>query len=364
MLAKALPYLALSGAPFDRGYCFGEQRRRAIAYWVKEWLRSLEVAGIDAPEQYVDAMLRETEFLPDISRAAPDLLQEINGIAAGSGIPFELIFGAQLMDEEWAYRQRTRSVPVTREKCSSVAVHTTPGMTWIGQNMDLGSYTDGHQLVLRIDGSPNSPATLVVTIGGMIGLMGVNARQVGLCVNALPQLGGASTGLPVAFVVRRLLQCTSAAEAAALVQRLPHASSQHYLIADPYDIHSFEASPTGVERVQPRVDGRVLHTNHPLATEQGGTANSVARLRALESRLLHGSPAFEEIAAALSSCDDPLHPVCREYDPSGAISPVTGLTNFTVASMISALRADARDFKSWISNGPPASRGYTQISSF
>jgi hypothetical protein len=45
--------------------------------------------------------------------------------------------------------------------------------------MDLGTYTDGSQAALSIAGGEAEPATLVFTIAGMVGLMGVNAAGVG-----------------------------------------------------------------------------------------------------------------------------------------------------------------------------------------
>jgi len=149
-------------------------------------------------------MLRHTDFLTAIRKHAPDLLEEVRGIAVGAIQPVELLLASQFMDEEWAYRRRLQAAE-TPEKCSSVAV-TRSGLTWIGQNMDLGDYTDGHQVLTRIAPSGVEAGALIFTIGGMIGLMGVNSRGVGVCVNFLPQLANSPQGLPVAFVIRRLLQ--------------------------------------------------------------------------------------------------------------------------------------------------------------
>jgi hypothetical protein len=182
--------------------------------------------------------------------------------------------------------------------------------------------------------------------------MGVNAAGVGVCVNSLPQLPSARQGLPVAFVLRRLLQARSADEACRFVTALPHATNQHYVIAGPGEVRSFEASCAAVVEHRRADPTRVLHTNHPLtdapATPEPPSAreNSVARLASLQVRLGAGEPGLPEIRAALSSCDDPSHPVCREGGEAG----------FTTGSMISALSPDR--VESWVSAGPPASRGY------
>jgi hypothetical protein len=177
-------------------------------------------------------------------------------------------------------------------------------------------------------------------------------------VNSLPQLPSAAQGLPVAFVLRRLLQAGSADEAAALVQALPHATNQHYLIAGPGVVRSFEASAAGVAEFRPPQADRVLHTNHPLsdarrtAEDPALEENSTARLAALTARLSQGPAGFETIAAALSSCDDARHPVCR---PPGAAP----LSPFTTGSMISRLAREG--VTSWISPGPPREAGYRRV---
>jgi hypothetical protein len=217
--------------------------------------------------------------------------------------------------------------------------------------MDLGGYTEGFQALLDIDDG-EAPAALVFTTAGMLGLLGVNAAGVGVCVNSLPQLPSAPVGLPVAFVIRRLLQARTAEEAWRLVQTLPHATNQHYVIAGPGGARSFEAGAQGVTEYLPPDPTRVLHTNHPLsdapATPEPPAAreNSVARLASLQARLGIGQPGLAEIQAALSACDDPRHPVCR----------TGGQVGFTTGSMISALTPDSVEV--WVSNGPPATAGY------
>lgn len=356
----------LDGDPQTRGKALGASRRGQIQAFTADWLNSLRTAGITDPRAYIDTMLRDTDFPTAIRQHAPDLLEEVRCIAVGATHPFELVLAAQLMDEEWAYRSRQRGGEAL-QKCSSVAIQSQLGMTWIGQNMDLGGYTDGHQILLRIAGHLREPGALILTIGGMIGLLGVNAHGVGICVNSLPALPSAGQGLPVAFVIRKLLQAPDAGGAVRMLQAVPHATGQHYLIADPVSIRSFEASPAGVTEYHSPNPSRVLHTNHPLAAVSADTSpalsqiDSIARLRSLTDRLMNGNSDLSVIQAALSSSDDPDHPVCRVLLANGRVSPGSGLIGFTTGSMISSLRQGSRTIDSWVSAGPPSLRGYTQV---
>jgi predicted choloylglycine hydrolase len=293
----------------------------------------------------------------------PDLLEEVRGIAAGANLPLEMALATQFMDEEWAYRRLVLSRTRVIEKCSSVAMVAPGGPIWIGQNMDLGGYTDGHQVLLRARGSSSEPGALIFTIGSMIGLLGVNDRGIGVCVNSLPQLPSARAGVPVAFVIRKLLQAITLQEAVHTVQMLPHATGQHYLIADSSRIKSYEASPEGVREFRPADPSRVLHTNHPFTDLKSAPmsaryeANTIARLNSLTTRLGHGPGGLEAIQGALSSFDDPDNPICRLR---GAARGANASTGFTTGSMISALRKNA--VESWVSAGPPSMGGYRQVS--
>jgi hypothetical protein len=315
-------------------------------------------------------MLRATNFLDAIRQHCGDLHEEVRGLAQGCGQPFDLILAAQLMDEEWAFRSRVSHNQKVAEKCSSIAVATDSGITWIGQNMDLGCHTDGHQLVLRIAPAGCERGALVFTVGGMMGLLGVNACGVGICVNALPQLPTRPEGIPIAFMVRKLLQSRTAVEAVERLLSLPHATGQHYLIADPHCIKSFEASPEAVVEYLSPNPHRVLHTNHALAHPVAlspflETTNTGIRLEALKRRLLGGEPDLATIMSALSSSDDALNPICRTYDrdtkATGDINPYSSHINFTTGSMVSALRVGRSAIHSWICAGPPNKNEYIHL---
>jgi len=148
---------------------------------------------------------------------------------------------------------------------------------------------------------------------------------------------------------------------------MPHATGQHYLIADPFEIESCEACAAGVFQYRPEDSSRVLHTNHPLAegalalADRKEAPDSLARLASLRDRLQVGCPDIEAVKAALSSRDDRDHPVCKCPDPQRQPNPLTGMISFTTGSMISQLDRDSAVVTSWISNGPPCLRGYERI---
>jgi predicted choloylglycine hydrolase len=356
----------VAGDSYARGRAFGTARCQQIECFISAWLNSLQTAGVEDPHRYIATLLRESDFLSAIREYTPDLFEEVTGIALGADQPIDLVLASQLMDEEWAYRRTALRRGEAMQKCSSIAIASNDGPTWIGQNMDLGGHTDGHQMLLRIAPPGAEPGALVFTVGGMIGLMGVNTRGVAVCVNALPQLPASRSGLPVAFMIRKLLQAESVPQAVDFVRTAPHATGQHYLIADATAICSFEASVAGVVEYGSPVPARVLHTNHPLLARAAETSawmdytDSVARLKSLSDRLMVGEPKLDAIKAALSSFDDPEHPVCRVLNRRQTHG-APGTMNFTTGSMISEVWKDSPVIDIYVSAGPPSVSGFTHI---
>ncbi|GAA3237073.1 hypothetical protein GCM10017691_35860 [Pseudonocardia petroleophila] len=340
---------AFAATDLDDPVAHGVALAPRIRAHLDAWLGALAAEGVADPAAHARGLLGRTGFRSAVQELTPDLAAEVRGVAAGAGVDPDLLLALQLIDEEPAARS------VALAKCTGFGLALPDGPTWIGQNMDLGAHTRGHQVLLRVAPRGDAPAALVFTVAGVVALMGVNAAGVGVCVNAVPQLPAARDGLPVAFVIRRLLQARSLDEAVRLVHDLPHATSQHYLLAAPGRVRSLEARPDGVAEHHPADPARVLHTNHPLGPVTGTPGSpaahrdSEARLAAVRARVGSGTPALADLQDALRSADDPAHPVCRV---GGA-----GPQDYTTGSMISALRP-GEPVHSWVSPGPPSEVPY------
>ena len=348
--------LEVSGPSLDRGRAIGAACKAEISLHLERLYASWAQAGVEHPETYGREFLAQTTYLETVWRDAPDLMDEVAGLASGAAIGFESAFLLQLMDEEWAHRQH-RFNTVLREKCSSVAIcDEGAGVTYIGQNMDLGGYTDGLQTFIQHRPANNGPSQLVFSTAGVLALMGVNDAGVSVCVNALPQLPSRGAGIPVAFVIRLLLGARSAAAAADSLKSIMHATNQHYLIADASRVFSFEVSAREVLPYVPSVPNRVFHTNHPLtAIERAHThdeTDSNVRLGCLTARLARGAPSLRVIQDALSSHDDPNHPVCRSQRDC-----LDSPTKITTGSLISVLEPEG-GVQGVVTFGPPCDRGY------
>ena len=198
----------------------------------------------------------------------------------------------------------------------------------------------------------------------------MNSRSIGVCVNTLLQLRPRRSGLPVAFVVRGLLERKTLEEAIGFLRDVEHASGQNYILGGPAAIYDFECSAGKVTRFIP--EGRagvVYHTNHPLANDDyteryrrtleggekndRGDVNSIARFQALQNRLTGDSleTGLGAIRSALASRDSAEFPICRPYTSRDA--------GFTFGSTIMVL-SGSPEFR--VAAGPPDKAMYRSFS--
>jgi len=347
MNGNALVPLRLSGTAYGRGRIHGVALKDTISRLASHWETELEGQYQLSADEIIARFLDRTGFLPAIQSWTPHLLDEVRGIADGCGLDFETILAFQCVDEIWA-----NSEPIVGEHCSTFgfrgdAAH--PPM--LAQTIDVESFRDGAQVVLLFEnGRPENPC-LVTTCAGVLGFNGINRHGVGVCCNAQLQLRHARSGLPVAFVMRGILQCDSTDAAATFLREVPHATGQHYLVGGPRQIRSFECSAGGVAELAVDAAGDVIwHTNHPLAStdvhpwyrdllDAGDTYpfldNSRARLESLKQKLqmAPGGSRIEQFQDILSCTDNPRHPICSS-GADGEFYAEVGLRTFASTVMV------------------------------
>ncbi|MCB9318411.1 MAG: hypothetical protein H6570_03955 [Lewinellaceae bacterium] len=362
---RNLKTVTFTGEGYELGVQHGKTLKTEIAGIIAAWKKNTSTAL----EKDADAVLKDffeyAHFDDAIRKWTPDLYQEIRGIADGSGQAFNDIMVLNLLDEFWVYVNN-----LNNHHCSGIGVPATgsrPG--YISQNMDLENYTDGFQVMMRIEKSGDQPEQLILTHPGLIALNGLNEQGIGVCVNTLMQLQASSTGLPVAFIIRRIIRSTDKEDLLQFIQTVPHASGQNYIIGIKGEVFDFEASANQVTRFNPvNENGSVYHTNHPLANDDvkpwfaafkpsgpKGTKqvqdNSYYRFKAVEQRISKNKDVSEStIMATLRSRDFNNNPVCRTNLQNGK--------GYTFASVIMTM-ADKPYIQ--VTPGPPDESAYERF---
>lgn len=324
-----LRVLELRGSPYHRGLVHGKTLKPEIHEIIKLWKAEIESQYKVKADKFIADFLKQTNFQPAIKKWTPELLDEVRGIADGSGVDFDTIFAYQLADEEWA---NWEDVAGGGEHCSSIGVNrTSTSPSFVAQNMDIPTFFHGYQTLLHIKDETTDLEALVLTVPGAIGVNGLNNHAVAITCNTLLRLEYSKDGLPVSFIVRGVLKQKSLQEATDFLHRIKHASGQNYIIGGREGTHSFECSANQVAEFVPYKGAPLTyHTNHPLANDdynhryvanlkkQNKTPKEdpyfCNRLEALEKRLKNNANVdIETIKSSLSSRDSETNPVSNKY---------------------------------------------------
>lgn len=334
--AKAVPVLELNGNAYERGLQHGKALKQDIAAVYTKWKDNIRKDTNGDPDSVLDAFRKAIHFEPITRKYAPDLLDEMKGLAIGSGQSYEDVYAFQLVDEYWVYRNRLNNEE--KHHCSGIGVPATAGRpAFIAQNMDLENYMQGYQVLLHIPATVTEPEQYILSCAGLLALGGMNGKGIGLCMNTLMELESSTDGLPVAFIVRAVLAKQEGKEALQFLKTVKHASGQNYILGIADSVYDFEASANQVVRFIPGSGSNqvVYHTNHALANHDvkpwykssheevlAGTSkprNSEIRFASLERRLNKPASGItaELIKETLRSKDNAMNPVCVAFSENG-----------------------------------------------
>jgi hypothetical protein len=310
----------------------GESLKPMILNAMDLWKSNLQrLTGINA-DVYIDEFVKETGLVSAAEAWAPDLLAEVEGIAEGTGLNFNTVFAWQSMDEEWWYRIFEKKLGLHAfigDHCSALGQSGEPDAL-LAQNLDLANFYDGLQVLLHIKHSDSPLESYVFTLAGMVGVYGLNNKSLGICVNTLLDLNHNTRGLPVAFIVRKVLEQSSLDGAIEFIHQIKHASGQNYLIGDHEEVVDFECSGNRVYEFTPYEGAsRVYHTNHPIVNDDRISSAEIAsklassglsqeRFDFLEAALKDSTKRVtEEIARSILCSHDA--PICRHnnHDSNG-----------------------------------------------
>lgn len=256
-----LKVLSLEGTPYERGQQHGSALKKEIHDLVKLWKEDIQKTYKTEADVFIEKFLAATHFEKGIKEWTPELWDELKGIAEGSGIDFDTVFAFQLVDEMWVLGQA-----VWDEKCTTIGLNKTDAHPVIvAQNLDIPPFYHRFQTLLHIKDPDQGLETFLFTFPGFIAANGLNSRSVAVVVNAVQQLESSRDGLPVAFVIRGILQRRTYAEALHFIKTIKHGAPQNYMIGGAEEMGSFECSTTNVNEFIPFEDALfTYHTNHPL----------------------------------------------------------------------------------------------------
>ena len=300
--SKDVPVIELSGSGYEIGLKHGRLCKNEIEEVFTKWKQNLKTVTKRDADSLLSDFNNSTDFEPAIKKWTPEILEEVKGIADGSGQKYIDVYAFQLVDELWVYLDSIYNYK--REHCSCVGVSSSERHpAYVAQNMDLENFMNGYQVLLHIKGSAKVPEQFILTCAGLIVTTGMNGYGIGVNPNTLMELQSSNDGLPVAYVIRGILSKQKSEEVLSFMNSIKYASGQNYVIGIQDSVYDFETSANQIVRFCPRKgeNGIVYHTNHALVNHDvkpwyldyhrkvlaGETKewNSEMRFSALEKRL-------------------------------------------------------------------------------
>jgi isopenicillin-N N-acyltransferase-like protein len=269
---QGIYYLVLDAeTPHDRGYQHGAALQVPIKTALRQfraWLR--DVVGLADPEEMIHDFAASTPYLASVREGAPDLFEEMEGIAEGAGVDLNQLFVYQSSDELFLFLVTSGAL-----EAGTPGHGTTAGVygradrpNYVGHNNDMPTCHGGLATVLHIkypasDSEDGAREILQGTFAGQIGQDGVNNRGVAVGINALANLP-AGDGLPASFHVRRILESDGVDDAIAYLKQARFAQAMNYMIGDRDRVVSVETWRANALVLDIFPGTYAVHTNHSL----------------------------------------------------------------------------------------------------
>lgn len=342
-----IPLITTGGSAREIGHDVGRGAREQIqtaAAQIREELNGrdpAEVLPLIGP--YVEA----TEAV------APWLLDELRGMAEGSGVPFETLFalnaGEELVQE------------AGRRGCSVVGVAagaSRDGHVLLAHNEDSTAGWADLTYVVRAEPT-GLPAFAAFAYAGLLLHQGVNAAGIGSVGNAL-YAQDARVGIPKLLAYRRILAETTMEGAIRVATDARRAFGNNHLLASA-DGLLFDVEVTGgAWALIAGGNGTLAHTNHLVEASLRGmdagqdTLNSRLRLHRLEALLEAGAGEWDARGLRGVMGDHANFPgsVCKHHAPESEL-------NFgTIGSVV----IDVSERTLWACLGNPCRGAWRQVS--
>jgi hypothetical protein len=264
---RGIYYLVLDGkTPYERGYQHGV----ALEFPIKKALRQFkgwvrDVVGLQEPEAMILDFAENTPYLASVQADAPDLFEEMQGVAEGAGVDFKPLFVYQSFDEFFVFLLTSGTLDMgTTGHCTTAGVYGRADKpNYVGHNNDIPTYHEELVTVLHIKYPDSDLEILQSAFAGQIGQNGVNNRGVAVGINTLANLPGGD-GLPVSFNVRKILESANLDEAIAYLKNTRFAQAMNYMVGDRERVVSVETWDDQALVLDIYDGDYAVHTNHAL----------------------------------------------------------------------------------------------------
>lgn len=258
----AFPFVEIGGSPIERGRSYGEQARDRIDLSVQLYAGQLGKYGFGASD--IDRLAGA--FLPKLQDWAPDLVEEMEGIADGANVAFSEIVMINARTEMLQLARREKGIVDDEpDGCTGAVIlpeAAAGGRLIHGQNWDWRAECVDTSVVVAIKRA-DGPDLLTFTEAGGLARSGFNSAGIAITANYLESdRDYRDIGIPLPFIRRRALEAKHFAHAVRVVATTPKSGSNNMMLstAEGFAI-DLECAPDETFTIYPE-NGLIVHANH------------------------------------------------------------------------------------------------------
>lgn len=262
MLNKHLfPTIIASGTPYEIGYIHGKEAKKQVDVSIETY----KAMFWDYSQISWENACRYAEtFIPVIEEYDPDYMEEIRGLAEGSGYSLNEILALNVRSEIVLQGKQVVDA-IGRDGCTSfvfTADVTEERRIMLGQNWDWKESEKAGCIILHIR-QATKPNITMVTETGIIGKIGYNSTGIGITLNALgSDMKVEGKTIPLHIVMRGVLDSHTLSDAIRASTRMNMACCAHFMLGSAKgEGVSLEIGPGDHDAVYAE-RGFLAHTNH------------------------------------------------------------------------------------------------------
>ena len=322
------PTIVASGTPYEIGFAHGKGAKKEIDVSINTYKAMFwDYSQI----KWEDACRYAGTFVDTINEYDADYMEEIRGIAEGSGYDIAEILALNVRSE--IVLQGGQVSAANSDGCTSFVLTpcmTENGSTIVGQNWDWKMTEKAGCIIMHIR-QQKKPNITMVTEAGIIGKIGFNSAGIGVALNALSsdeKVGGKV--LPLHIALRGILDSVTLSDAIGATTKMNLSCCAHYMLGSAKgEGVSLEVGPGTFDAFYAE-EGWLAHTNHFITprlmhvkdTSRVILPDSFLRLGRIRTmiRSLNRKATFSDLNAMLADHTSYPDSICRhedELEPAG-----------------------------------------------
>jgi isopenicillin-N N-acyltransferase-like protein len=251
-------FLRVAGSHREIGRQIGEAFSPQVHHSLQTARQLIESVSDRLQLEWEGARIQARKYIPFAQERYPQYVEEVVGIAEGSGVEFDDLAVLNVMEA-------VTMDALHLTKCTSMAVNderTADGHVLVAHNEDWMPEDEADVYVLHVTPDDEAPF-LAMTYGGLLPNIGINAHGIAQCCDSVYP-NDSRIGIPRVFASRAVLAARTPAEALGSMLVTHRAAGYNHLLAhESGELYNVEVSARRFAILYAE-DGYLAHTNHYL----------------------------------------------------------------------------------------------------